>query len=276
MILSDLHTHSTFSTDGRSELTDMIQTAKLRGLRYYGVSEHFDLDDYSIRLYGSIDVKAYFECARSLQQQCSGDNFTFLAGGEFNYVSDRSVLGKFNSVVDTYHPDYVVNSVHVVDGIECFRREYFDGKTQHYAFSRYLDQVLESLDAPYHYDIVGHLGYVARNAPYEHRKIAYVDYADLYDEILTKIIRKNVILEVNSSARGAESEFLPDTDVLARYFQLGGRKISFGSDAHNIDRIADKRDLVCKALRTIGFTHITVPCKGKHIQISLDTTSNDV
>ena len=276
MILTDLHTHSTFSSDGRSDLVNMIQTAKSCGLRYYGVSEHFDLDDYSIKLYGLIDAESYFTRARQLQRRFNNGGFTFLAGGEFNYVSDSSVWDKFASVVDRYNPDFVVNSVHVVDGVECFRREYFDGKTQQYAFSRYLEQVLKSLDAPYHYDIVGHVGYVARNAPYEHRKISYVDYADLYDEILKKIVQKNVILEVNSSARGAESEFLPDTDVLRRYFELGGRKISFGSDAHNIDRIAEKRDSICAILQQIGFAYITVPYRGKHIEIKLDTITNNV
>ena len=268
MILTDLHTHSKFSTDGRAPLADMVDRARSLGLKYYGVSEHFDLDDYSIGLYGTIDEKAYFSCARKLQRYNNND-FTFLAGGEFNYVSDERVWDKFAAIVEQYQPDYIVNSVHIVDGEECFRREYFAGKTKHFAYSRYLEQVLASLNALYRYDIVGHLGYVCRNAPYADRSIRYVDYASLYDQILKKIIQNDVILEVNSSSRGASSDFLPDTDVLRRYFELGGRKISFGSDAHNTDRIADKRDVVSAALREIGFTHITVPCNGKHTKVEL-------
>lgn len=267
--MTDLHTHSTFSTDGKSPLSDMISTAKQLGLRYYGVSEHFDLDDYSIKLYGTIDEKAYFTCARSLQQQHNSDTFTFLAGGEFNFVSDERVCDKFSRILQQYQPDFVVNSVHIVDGEECFRQEYFAGKSKEYAYSRYLQQVICSLDADYHYDIVGHVGYVSRNAPYEDKKVRYADYAGLYDEILRKIIQKNVILEVNSSSRGAGCVFLPDTDVLRRYFELGGRKISFGSDAHFTKRIADKRQLVCAALKEIGFTHVTIPIKATHIEIDL-------
>ena len=40
----DLHTHSTFSHDGNAALADMVAAAHLRGLKYYGVSEHFDYD----------------------------------------------------------------------------------------------------------------------------------------------------------------------------------------------------------------------------------------
>ncbi|MCH5350867.1 MAG: histidinol-phosphatase HisJ family protein [Clostridiales bacterium] len=269
MIVSDMHTHSTFSTDGRAPLDEMISTGKNLGLKYYGVTEHFDLDEYSIKLYGTIDEAAYFARARELQKRYNSDRFTFLAGGEFNYVTDEAVFEKFIRVSETYRPDFVVNSVHIVDGEECYRHEYFAGKSKHYAYSRYLEQVLKSLDAPYKFDIVGHLGYVSRNAPYEDKKINYADFSDLYDAILKKLIDKNIILEVNSQSRGAGSDFLPDTDVLRRYFELGGRAISFGSDAHFPSRVAEKRDTVCAALKGLGFTYITVPDKGKRIAVDI-------
>ena len=238
-------------------------------MRYYGTSEHFDLDDYSIRLYGKTDEKAYFACARELQRKLNGDDFTYLVGGEFNFVSDKGVWDKFLAIVERYTPDFVINSVHIVDGEECFRREYFVGKTKEYAYSRYLEQILKSLDAPFKFDIVGHLGYVSRNSPYEDGKIRYADFADLYDTILTKIIHMGVILEVNSSTRGAGSDFLPDVDVLTRYYELGGRKISFGSDAHYTSRIADKREQVAEVLKNIGFTYITIPNKGQETKVEL-------
>ena len=43
-ILTDVHTHSTFSADGKSPLSDMLATAYGKGLGIYGVSEHFDYD----------------------------------------------------------------------------------------------------------------------------------------------------------------------------------------------------------------------------------------
>ena len=270
MTLTDLHSHSKFSADGKSQLVDMVNTAKSKGLRYYGVSEHFDLDEQTIKLYGKIDEKAYFARARELQRQLNDDNFTFLAGGEFNYVSDERVLDKFLAMVERVRPDYVINSVHIADGKELFRREYFEGKSKQYAYSLYLEQVLKSLDVPFKFDIVGHIGYPSRYLPYEDKSIRYADFADLYEAILTKIIHMGVILEVNSSTKGALSEFLPFQDVLARYYELGGRKVSFGSDAHYTSRIADKRAQAVELLKSIGFTYITVPNKGKdEIQVEL-------
>ena len=165
-------------------------------------------------------------------------------------------------MIARYKPDFVVNSVHTVDGHDAWFAEYFVGKTKETAYRAYLLRVRESLDAPYRYDIVAHLGYVARNAPYPDRAMRYTDYADLLDDILRGVIARDKILEVNSSARGA-GDFIPATDVLQRYFALGGRLVSFASDAHGADRICAGRETVVSALRAIGFTHIAVPDCGK-------------
>ncbi len=270
-----MHAHSTYSADGDSPLYDMIVAARDKGLRYFGISEHFDYDyppaglKYADGSPAHTDEEAYFAHARLLQKEFGDDNFELLVGAEFGYTDDSSAQARYASVIGRYSPDFIINSVHTCDGADCWFGEYFGGKDKNYAYARYLQRVLQSLSTPYNYDIVGHIGYVSRNAPYSEPKLNYADFAPLYDEILTGIIERGKILEVNSSARGAGSGFLPDCDVLQRYFALGGRKISFGSDAHNTSRICDKRAEVVSALKSIGFTCITVPCRGKQIEVPL-------
>ncbi len=264
-----MHTHSSFSSDGRASLSDMVAAAKAIGLRCYGVTEHIHGDEPSLAQYGETDAAAYFACARALQERECGENFSFFAGGEYNYAPDPRALDYLVALSEKYRPDFVVNSVHNVDGAKCCHFSYFEGKSKQRAYGRYLEEVRRSLDAPYPYDIVGHLGYVSRSAPYADKKLRYDEFADLFDEILRTVIRRGVILEVNTAASNSGSEFLPDADVLARYFELGGRKISFGSDAHYPSRIGEKRELVCEQLAAIGFTEITVPNRGTHITIGL-------
>ena len=45
--------------------------------------------------------------------------------------------------------------------------------------------------------------------------------------------------------------------------------VSYGSDAHFISRIADKRDEVVEMLKEIGFEYVTVPFKGEYIKVEL-------
>lgn len=274
MILTDVHTHSSFSADGISPLCDMIAEAAEKGISYYGVSEHFDYDyrEQGILAQGKpidyIDETAYFSAARALQAKYA-KNLRVLAGGEFGFAPLASCYQEYERVIQTFHPDFIVNSVHTCDGNDCYFTDYFKGKDKRTSYSHYLERVRESLDAPYRYDIVAHLGYVARNAPYPDPKLRYEEFADLLDDILKTVIAKDKILEVNSSSRTAGSAFLPDTDILTRYFTLGGRKVSYASDAHDVSRIADKRNIVTDALKKIGFTFLTVPDCGKYLQIEI-------
>ena len=247
----------------------MVAAAKAKGLRYYGISEHFDVDEASHRLYGETTSPAYFAAARKLQAAQNTDAFTFLVGAEFGYTEEEAALSHLKELAEVYKPDFIVNSVHIVDGVDAWFPAYFEGKSKEYAYSRYFEQVLRSLDAPYPYDIVGHVGYVSRNAPYADNKLRYEGFAAFYDEILRTVIAKDKILEVNTSSRGAGSDFLPDTDVLKRYYALGGRKVSFASDAHDTSRLLEKREKVVAALKEIGFAHITVPVCGKHLPVEL-------
>lgn len=275
MILTDIHTHTAFSADGRSSIDQMLAAAEEKGLTWYGIAEHFnyDYDRLHLTIDGQavppIDEDAYFTRARELQRKLKG-KLHLLVGAEFGYDNAGSTIVRYMRTEEKYSPDFVVNSVHTCLGMDCYFPHYCNGKSKEYAYNCYLYRVLESLDAPYRYDIVAHLGYCSRNATYPDPKLRYADFADVLDEILRRIIAKNKILEVNSSAKTAGSPFIPDTDILERYFELGGRMISFASDAHDDFRVADKRDIVVAALKKVGFTAITVPDRGNYLQIPLD------
>lgn len=275
MILSDMHTHSSFSADACDCLADMVGQAKRLGLRYYGTAEHFDCDYIPLGLTYEggapvyTDASGYFASARALQREACDGAFTYLAGAEFGYSDDEGVIAAYRRMIAEYSPDFIINSVHTCDGADCWYESYFSGKDRRTAYSRYLMRVIRSLSAPYPYDIVAHVGYVSRNAPYADAKLNYCEFSELYDEILKGVIARGKILEVNASARGAGSAFLPDCDVLARYAELGGTKLSFASDAHELSAIARGGDGVAAALKKLGFTRLTVPCRGLELEVEL-------
>ena len=151
MILTDVHTHSTFSADGDSPLEEMVARARELGLGYFGVSEHFDYDYppaglvYADGSPAGIDEEGYFARARALQKQYVSENFCMLVGCEFGYTDDPEAQRRYAGVIQKYSPDFIVNSVHTCDGADCWFGEYFGGKDKLYAYGRYLKRVLESL-----------------------------------------------------------------------------------------------------------------------------------
>lgn len=272
-----MHTHSKFSHDGISTLQDMAAAALEKGLLFYGMSEHFDYDlevDANHVLQSRESEAEYFHTARHIQDDYAGC-LNVVVGAEFAYTNTPKGQAMYQMTYEKYRPDYVINSLHspLGTGVDYWIKTAFykDGETRDKleVYREYLRFVLDSLEAPYPYDIVGHIGYLTRYAPYADRALRLDELQAEIDEVLLAVIKKDKILEVNSSNKGGVSMTLPSEEIVQRYYELGGRKISFGSDAHGVDRLADKRGEVVEMLKRIGFTYVTVPCRGEHIKVEL-------
>ena len=274
--LTDVHIHSTFSFDGRDTLKDILFEAHAKGYAFLGVAEHFDYDWLLLKTLPQklIDAENYFHEARRLQEDYQGC-MNVLIGAEFGYADDERVAKKYAETVEKYRPDFIVNSVHTLRGEDYYFRQPFytqkgEGKLREKreVYEEYLSLLLKSVHASYPYDIVGHIGYATRYAPYEDKSLSYAEFKKPLDEILQAIIDKNKILEVNTAVKD-ERLFVPTDEIVKRYYQLGGRNVSFASDAHIVARIGDKRAETVKRLKEIGFTHITVPFRGEYIKVEI-------
>lgn len=272
-LITDVHTHTTFSSDGHSSIFEQLAQAKKLGVTYWGVSEHFDYDYFvdDILFEGEVvpltDAEKYFFTARKLQDE--NKDIHILVGAECGFTRNRKVDRYYQSMIERFAPDFIVNSVHTDGAYDYFEDRVYMGKTKQEIYDGYLDLVRASLDVPYHYDIVAHIGYPTRVAPYPDRVMHYADHAEKIDDILRTIIRKNKILEVNTSVKGLETPFLPFVEIVERYYQLGGRAISYASDGHSTDRLCLGREQAVEQLKRIGFTYLTVPFRGKHIKVEI-------
>ncbi len=273
--LIDIHSH-TFpcSHDGIGTMEDMLKTAIEKKLSYYGFSNHVDFDYDESKFPDSIkdrmangDSDEFFRDARILQNKHKKD-INLLVGAEFGYAPDENSEKKYIEYYEKYMPDYVINSVHSIDGVDYGLADLSAGKSK--VYSDYLDIIRKSLDAAYHYDIVGHIEYVVRYAPFEEKEIKISEFGKQIDDILLTIISKNKILEINSSTRKLNRYSLPSVEILQRYYELGGRNISFGSDAHDTNRILEKYDIIVETLKKIGFTYFTVPTKAGYVKVHFE------
>lgn len=230
----DIHLHSKFSFDSREEPENYLNAAKNRGIDILGFSEHYDYDAFldGEREITLCDIQSYRQNLFDLRS--SNPDLNILFGIELGYR--KEAVKHYNRLISENKFDYVINSVHTLKGRgDCYHEAFFEGQSLEKSYREYLNAVLESINSDLDYDIVGHIGYVSRYRKGEDVRLEYPKYSDILDDILTAIIEKGKCLEVNTSRGTSGSLFLPDVSIIKRYISLGGKLISFGSDAHRAE-----------------------------------------
>lgn len=240
----DLHIHTKFSYDGKSDMEEYIIAALSRGDKAIGFSEHYD---YDCTLCGKensaplCDLKLYSNEVNRLKEKY-GEKIKILFGIEFGY--EKGMEEHCGELVQKYRFDYVINSVHLYKSTDYYLlSEVLKEKDADYVYRSYLETVEESLHANYPWQIAGHIGYPLRYAPFKNSNIVFENYPTEYSAIINTLIDKNKYLELNSSTKG-NGAFLPGEKFLREYALRGGKNITYGSDAHSVERYKDGEDAV--------------------------------
>ena len=264
----DTHTHCYHSHDSKESPRDMIKKAIDIGLEYIAFTDHFDgeltlldgFDDIE-----QINLEKHFLEIAQLKDEFK-DRIQVGVGIECGFMKEADRI--YAQALKEFDIDIVINSVHTVEYEDCYLPSFFQKRTKAQAYSAYLKAIRDSLDSPYQFDSIGHIGYIMRKSIYDDKMLRYDDFSDILDDILKNIISKNKALEVNSHG-GKVIDFLPTIEILKRYKELGGELLTFGSDSHNVNRIAEKYSLVVDVLKDLGFEYLFKYLAHKPIAVKL-------
>ena len=209
----DLHAH-TRATDGRNSLPEMAEAARLRGLRYFAITDH------SRRL----TMAKGLDSARLLQQieaidrlNATLSGITILKGIEVDILEDGSldlpdeVLGRLDLVVGAVHSRFNLSN------------------------RRQTERIMKAMDHP-HFSILAHPSgrLIGRREPYE------VDML----RIIRKARERRCFLEIN-----AHPERLDLTDIHCRMAKEEGVLLAVNTDAHSMLDLENARFGIGQARR---------------------------
>lgn len=251
----DTHIHSTFSSDSRIEPEKACEKAISLGLDGLAITDHLDCGlpwPEDLRL----DFDQYSKAIDILKSKYAG-RLKVLKGIEVGI--QPSVLKECGMVVKSYDFDYVIGSIHIIDGVDPYLNNYYNDKSPREAYGRYLELILFMIDNFDDFDVLGHMEYITRYSPYDDRMLRYDDNADLIDEILKKLIEKGKGLEVNTASfreRNGKKAIDIDRKILKKYKELGGQLICLASDAHLEEHIGYKFKYYGELLIDEGFKYI--------------------
>ena len=257
-MLADMHTHSENSHDSVCKIEDMYNSQIMKGTEIFAVTDHFDtssFDEYDV--YAPI-IKAH-ETVKELNKKI--DKGQILSGieiGEGFWFPE--VYDKIMSLVDY---DVIIGSVHLV---KYKKLTYAYSKIDFTKLSRaetegyidaYFDDMLTMLEFS-DFDILAHLTCpISRyiKGKYE-LDFDISPYEEKIERILKTVIKKEHAFEVNTSAFGKTGEFMPDKKIIKNYYDLGGRLITLGSDAHIAENASQNFLKAVEVLKAIGFKDI--------------------
>lgn len=266
----DLHTHNELCGHATGTIREYVEYAYKQGLAVIGISDHSPyfghLEDHPqphITMARSYFPK-YVQEVLNLKKEYEG-RIEVLLGVESDYFPIHADV--YAKEYNKYPFDYVIGSVHQVDGISIFNKNRF--KKIH------LDAKIEAKEAYYRlikqsaqsgmFQILGHI---------DAMKAFYPAFSDipttLVDETLKVIAEAGVSIEVNTSGSTKEvGGWYPSNEILerARHF---GVTITFGSDAHRIDRIAEDFEAVRTELKKIGYNYWVFYRQKKQVIVPFD------
>lgn len=262
-IIADSHLHSHHSGDSDTPMQLQIEAGLRNGLTSMCFTEHFDMGfpyenvpDLEPGCF-ELDLDSYHSEFLSIQEQYAGR----MDLGWGIELGIQAFLGKqLQQYVDA-HPgfDMIIGSTHVCKHMDPYYPALFEGRTQQEVFRSYFEESLENIRAFHDFDTYGHLDYIVRYGPGADSSYEYAQYADIIDPILEELIRNGIALEVNTAPLGKGCRhFNPTPAILVRYREMGGDRITIGSDAHVPEKIAQHFAEAEQILRDLGFRYYTV------------------
>ncbi len=246
----DFHIHSRVSFDGHDTGAQLAAAAAAAGLQEICFTDHIDYDPFAQEQTMAFDTAVY----NAEYDGLTLPGLKIRRGMEFGM--DETNVEQFREDLKRRPFDFVLGSIHFVDGLDVYFQPYWQGKTVEQAEGRYLEQTLRCVRLHEDFDVLAHLSFIskawAHPAP---RPLPYGDHREIIDEILRVLVRKGKGLEMNTSGVDRCGGYLPTADVFRRFKELGGEIVTVGSDAHRCNRVGQYCPEACAILGEI-FGHV--------------------
>ena len=253
MRVIDYHMHTHFSGDSEANPREHVLKAIEMNLDEICFTDHRDFD-YPIDSF-ELDVENYYQEIQSLKEEFK-DQIKIKWGIEMGLDLDHQE--EIENLIQQYPFDFVIGSIHVIHHTELYYGEFFKGKTKEQAHREFFEETLKCVKAFDCFNVLGHLDYIVRYGPYEDKTVDHQKYQDIIDEIFKTLIQKGKGIEVNTSGdRDLKTCGFPNFEQVQRYYDLGGRIITIGTDSHTSDRVGENCLNVAKKYQEIGFDDVS-------------------
>ncbi|MFL5778940.1 MAG: histidinol-phosphatase HisJ family protein [Chloroflexota bacterium] len=255
----DGHLHTDRSPDSDVPIDAYARQAAERRIAEIAITDHVDFEPGApAERYASFDERE--RIVRDAAERWAERGVTIHFGVELTY--ERRYEPDIRDHLARHAYDFAIGSVHVYhDSPYAPERvgAWVAGRSLGEIVGPYFEQVLAAARSGL-FDAIGHLDFVKR---YLHPHVTSSQLAgapELYEPVLRALVDGGAALEVNTSGlRQAANETYPPAPIVRRFRELGGRRVTVGSDAHRADAFAWALEDGYAAVADAGIDGLTFP-----------------
>lgn len=221
-MIFDTHMHTEVSSDSKMTIEQAILQAKALNIGII-LTEHMDY------LYPQPDMFV-FDAAEYFKRYEKYRSSEVLLGVEIGM--QQACIAENRQLAAKYPFDYVIGSIHVIEGIDIYFDEFYQGRSKQEVYESYFAAMAQCLAA---YDFVhslGHIDYIARYAKVEAPEIDYRQFSASIDKVLKVAVERELAVEINTKREYTREVLASIIPIYQRFAELGGRLVTLGSDAH--------------------------------------------
>lgn len=249
----DYHIHSSLSADCSVDMLAMATAAQAKGLKDICFTEHIDFDFPSEE---DVDFSVDFDAYQNTFEAVSAAFPDVRIRKGIEAGLETVSLDRYPALLDGKDLDFIGASVHIVFERDPYYPSFWQDVDQRRAYDEYMRLLIETAKASEIYDVLSHIGYIAKFCPHKDRLFRYTDYSDTIDILLRLLIERGKGIEVNTNGLLMTPSTMPETAIIRRYHELGGEIITVGSDAHTEEIVGYRVPETLAVLSDIGFRYI--------------------
>ena len=245
IIDTDMHSHVS-----RSSALQMVQSAKQKGLRVLGLSEHiFQMEEtrpalHHLGLEGPLlTFNKYINAVRTTA--ASQSNVDVRLGLEVDFIPGKNEL--IHAFIQEYNWDFLIGSVHEIDGVQ-FEANHTWSREEGEALWLQYFELLRGVVISGHFSLVSHPVRLRVNNPY-----LPPTFDEELEQLAAEATHNDVALEINGYD---VLHYYSLVRRLAKACVLHHTPISVGSDAHSPKALAQAHQPTEDILREVGITKI--------------------
>jgi histidinol-phosphatase (PHP family) len=253
----DAHLHTDLSPDSMVPLELYAAQAFQRGIPEIAITDHLDFmpgaPAYEYADYGKREM-----IVRDAAERWAG-RVTIRFGVELTYESRYE--DQIREHLRSHAYDYVLGTVHAMSDGPYDRSRvagFVAGKTLPEVVAPYFDEVAGAIHSRL-FDTIGHLDMCKRWLVPWFKAPDFAAVPEVYEPLLVALVESGMALEVNASGlRHPTGETYPGAWVVRRFRELGGQRVTTGSDSHLPRSFAFGLEEACEIVAAAGFNRLAL------------------